>query len=70
MAIMAGEVTEAVTGCAGCLILIAIVSVLLVVGYFAFHIIQYLLPVAVAVIICLAVIYGIGYVIFALLTVR
>lgn len=67
---MAGEVTEAVKGCAGCLVLIAVASVLLVVGYFIFHIILYLLPVAVAIIICLAVIYGIGYVIFALLTGR
>ena len=67
---MAGEVTEAVKASVGCLFWIAILLVALTIGYFVLNIILYLIPVVLAVIICLAVLYGIGYVIYALLTGR
>ena len=65
---MAGEVTNAVVSGLGCLGLLAGGAVLLLIGYFAFHIILYLLPCLVAIGLILAAIYGIGYVIYALLT--
>ena len=64
---MAGEVTETVKGCMGCLFLIAIIYVVAVIGYFALNIILYLIPVVIAVTIGLAVLYGICYVIYALI---
>ena len=67
---MAGTVTETVKATIGCLFWIAILLVALTIGYFVLNIILYLIPVVLAVIICLAVLYGIGYVIYALLTGR
>ena len=67
---MAGEVTETVKGCMGCLFLIAIIYVVAVIGYFVLNIILYLIPVVLAIAIGLAVLYGIGYVIYALFTGR
>ena len=64
---MAGEVTETVKGCMWCLFLIAIIYVVAVIGYFALNIILYLIPVVIAVAIGLAVLYGICYVIYALI---
>ena len=64
---MAGEVTETVKGGMGCLFLIAIIYVVAVIGYFALNIILYLIPVVIAVAIGLAVLYGICYVIYALI---
>ena len=65
---MAGTVTETVKATIGCLFWIAILLVALTIGYFVLNIILYLIPAVLAVIICLAVLYGIGYVIYALLT--
>ena len=67
---MAGEVTESVKGCIGCLGMLAIIYIIAVIGYFALNIILYLIPVILAIAIGLAVLYGIGYVIYALLTGR
>lgn len=67
---MAGTVTETVKATIGCLFWIAMLLVALTIGYFVLNIILYLIPVVLAVIICLAVLYGIGYVIYALLTGR
>ena len=67
---MAGTVTETVKATIGCLFWIAILLVALTIGYFVLNIILYLIPAVLAVIICLAVLYGIGYVIYALLTGR
>ena len=67
---MAGEVTETVKGCVVCLFLIAIIYVVAVIGYFVLNIILYLIPVVLAIAIGLAVLYGIGYVIYAILTGR
>ena len=67
---MAGEVTEAVKASVGCLFGMAVISVALTIGYFALNIILYLIPVVLAIAIGLAVLYGIGYVIYALLTGR
>ena len=64
---MAGEVTETAKECMGCLFLIAIIYVVAVIGYFALNIILYLIPVVIAVAIGLAVLYGICYVIYALI---
>ena len=47
--------------------LIAIIYVVAVIGYFALNIILYLIPVVIAVAIGLAVLYGICYVIYALI---
>ena len=67
---MAGEVTEAVKARVGCLFWIAVLSVALSIGYFVLNIILYLIPVVLAIAIGLAVLYGIGYVIYALFTGR
>ena len=67
---MTGEVTETVKGGMGCLFLIAIIYVVAVIGYFVLNIVLYLIPVVLAITIGLAVLYGIGYVIYALLTGR
>ena len=67
---MAGEVTEAVKASVGCLFWMAILSVALTIGYFVLHIIFYLIPVILAIAIGLAILYGIGYVIYALFTGR
>ena len=67
---MAGEVTEAVKASVGCLFGMAVLPVALFIGYFIFNIILYLIPVVLAIAIGLAVLYGIGYVIYALLTGR
>jgi hypothetical protein len=67
---MAGTVTETVKATIGCLFWIAILLVALTIGYFVLNIILYLIPVVLAVIIGLAVLYGIGYVIYALFTGR
>ena len=67
---MAGEVTEAVKASVGCLFWMAVLSVELTIGYFILNIILYLIPVILAIAIGLAVLYGIGYVIYALLTGR
>ena len=64
---MAGEVTEAVKASVGCLFWMAVLSVALTIGYFILNIILYLIPVILAIAIGLAVLYGIGYVIYALL---
>ena len=64
---MAGEVTETAKGCVGCLGMIAIIYAVAVIGYFALNIILYLIPVVLAIAIGLAVLYGIGYVIYALI---
>ena len=64
---MAGEVTEAVKASIGCLFWIAVLSVALTIGYFVLNIILYLIPVILAFVIGAAVLYGIGYVIFALI---
>ena len=67
---MAGEVTEAVKASVGCLFWMAVLSVALTIGYFILNIILYLIPVILAIAIGIAVLYGIGYVIYALLTGR
>ncbi len=67
---MAGEVTEAVKESVGCLFWMAVLSVALTIGYFILNIILYLIPVILAIAIGLAVLYGIGYVIYALFTGR
>ena len=67
---MAGEVTETVKASIGCLFWIAVLSVALTIGYFVLNITLYLIPVVLAIAIGLAVLYGIGYVIYALLTGR
>ena len=67
---MAGEVTEAVKASVGCLFWVAVLSVAVTVGYFILNIILYLIPVILAIAIGVAVLYGIGYVIYALLTGR
>ena len=67
---MAGEVTEAVKASVGCLFWMAVISVALTIGYFVLNIVLYLIPVILAIAIGLAVLYGIGYVIYALLTGR
>ena len=67
---MAGEITESVKGGIGCLEMIAIIYVIVVIGYFVLNIILYLIPVILAIAIGVAVLYGIGYVIYALLTGR
>ena len=67
---MAGEVTETAKGCVGCLGMIAVNYVIAVIGYFALNIILYLLPIVLAIAMGLAILYGIGYVIYALLTGR
>ena len=67
---MAGEVTETSNGCVGCLGMIAIIYAVAVIGYFALNIIIYLIQVVLAIAIGLAVLYGIGYLIYALLTGR
>ena len=67
---MAGEVPEAVKASIGCLFWIALLSVALTIGYFVLNIILYLIPVVLAIAIGLAVLYGIGYVIYALFTGR
>lgn len=67
---MAGEVTEAVKASVGCLFWMAVISVALTIGYFVLNIVLYLIPVILAIAIVLAVLYGIGYVIYALFTGR
>ena len=67
---MAGEVTEAVKASVGCLFWIAALSVALTIGYFVLDIILYLIPVVLAIVIGLAVLYGICYVVYALFTGR
>ena len=67
---MAGEVTEAVEASVGCLFWMAVISVALTIGYFILNIILYLIPVVLAIAIGLAILYGIDYVIYALLTGR
>ena len=67
---MAGEVTRAVKASVGCLFGMAVISVALIIGYFVLNIILYLIPVVLAIAIGLAVLYGIGYVIYALFTGR
>ena len=67
---MAGEVTEAVKASIGCLFWMAGISVALTIGYFVLNIVLYLIPVILAIAIGLAVLYGIGYVIYALFTGR
>ena len=67
---MTGEVTEAVKASIGCLFWVAVLSVALTIGYFVLNIILYLIPVVLAIAIGLAVLYGIGYVIYALFTGR
>lgn len=67
---MAGEVTEAVKASIGCLFWMAVLFVALLIGYFILNIILYLIPVVLAIVIGVAVLYGIGYVIYALLTGR
>ena len=64
---MAGEVTEAVKASVGCLFGMAVISVALTIGYFVLNIILYLIPVILAIAIGLAVLYGICYVIYALI---
>jgi hypothetical protein len=48
----------------------AVISVALTIGYFVLNIVLYLIPVILAIAIGLAVLYGIGYVIYALFTGR
>ena len=67
---MAGEVTEAVKASVGCLFWMAVISVALTIGYFVLNIILYLIPVVFAIVIGLAVLYGICYVVYALFTGR
>ena len=67
---MAGEITEGVIGCVGCLFWIAVLSVALTIGYFVLNIVLYLIPVVLAIAIGLAVLYGICYVVYALFTGR
>ena len=64
---MAGEVTETVKASVGCLFWMAVISLALTIGYFVLNIILYLIPVVLAIAIGLAVLYGIGYVIYALI---
>ena len=67
---MAGEVTETVKASVGCLFWMAVISVALTIGYFVLNIILYLIPVILGIAIGIAVLYGIGYVIYALFTGR
>ena len=67
---MAGEVTETVKASVGCLFWMAVIAVALTIGYFVLNIILYLIPVILGIAIGIAVLYGIGYVICALLTGR
>ena len=67
---MAGEVTEVVKASIGCLFWMAVISVALTIGYFVLNIILYLIPVVLAIVIGLAVLYGICYVVYALFTGR
>ena len=67
---MAGEVTEAVKASVGCLFGMAVIAVALTIGYFVLNIILYLIPVVLAIVIGLAVLYGICYVVYALFTGR
>ena len=67
---MAGEVTEAVKASVGCLFWMAVITVALTIGYLVLNIVLYLIPVVLAIAIGLAVLYGIGYVIYALFTGR
>ena len=67
---MAGKVTETVKTGVGCLFWMAVISIALIIGYFVLNIILYLIPVVLAIAIGLAVLYGIGYVIYALFTGR
>ena len=67
---MAGEVTEAVKASVGCLFGMAVISVALTIGYFVLNIILYLIPVVLAIVSGLAVLYGICYVVYALFTGR
>ena len=64
---MAGEVTETVKASVGCLFWMAVISLALTIGYFVLNIILYLIPVILAIAIGLAVLYGVGYVIYALI---
>ena len=67
---MAGEVTRAVKASVGCLFWMAVISVALTIRYFVLNIILYLIPVILAIAIGLAVLYGICYIVYALLTGR
>ena len=67
---MAGEVTQTVKASVGCLFWMAVIFVALTIGYFVLNIVLYLIPVVLAIAIGLAVLYGIGYVIYALFTGR
>ena len=67
---MAGEVTEAVKASVGCLFWMAVITVALTIGSLVLNIVLYLIPVVLAIAIGLAVLYGIGYVIYALFTGR
>ena len=67
---MAGEVTQTVAGCVGCLAWAAVIAVVLFIGYWVLNIVLYLLPVLVAVGILLGIVYAVGYVVYALLTGR
>ena len=67
---MSGTVTGTVKATVGCLCCTAILFVALTIGFFVLNVILYLIPVVLAAVIGLAVLYGIGYVIYALLTGR
>ena len=67
---MAGEVTQTVVSGIGCLALMAVIAVVLFIGYFVLNIVRYMLPVLVAVGILLGIVYAVGYVVYALLTGR
>ena len=67
---MAGEVTQTVVSSVGCLALVAVIAVVLFIGYWVLNIVLYLLPVVVAVGILLGIVYAVGYVVYALLTGR
>ena len=67
---MAGEVTQTVAGCVGCLAWAAVIAGVLFIGYWVLNIVLYLLPVLVAVGILLGIVYAVGYVVYALLTGR
>ena len=65
---MAGKVTETVKSAVGCLTAAAAILVVLIIGFALLHVILYLLPAVIAVVIILGALYGIFYVIKALLT--
>ena len=67
---MAGKITEAVKAFCVCPEGMAVLTTVLFGGYLVLDIILYFVPIVLAFAVCFAVLYGIGYIIYALLTGR